>query len=44
VTRPLAAEGRTYVQKLTYSGQEKFRLFSYHVGLVPETRPRAFTE
>ena len=44
VPRPLNADGRTYVQKLTYTGTEKFRLYSYHVGLVPETRPRAFSE
>jgi hypothetical protein len=44
VPRPLNASGRTYVQKLTYSGTEKFRLFNYHVGLVPETRPSAFSE
>jgi hypothetical protein len=42
--RPLNADGRTYVQKLTYSGKEKFKLFGYHVGLVPEPRPRAFGE
>lgn len=44
VMRPLSAQGRTYVQKLTYSGTRKFRLFSYHPGFVPETRSREFTE
>ena len=44
VPLPLNAEGRTYVQKFTYSGAEKFRLYSYHVGISPETRSRAFSE
>lgn len=42
--RPLNADGRTYVQKLTYTGKERFKLYNYHVGLVNETRPRAFSE
>ena len=41
---PLRSDGRTYVQRFVYSGQERFRLFSYHPGLVPETRSRAFSE
>lgn len=41
---PLNADGRTYVQKLTYTGQEKLKIFSYHVGLVPESQSRAFSE
>lgn len=41
--RPLTAHGTTYVQKYSYSGQRKFRLFSYHVGVRPETRSRDFT-
>lgn len=41
---PLSADGRTFVQKITYSGTQKFRLYSYHVGLVPESRSRAFSE
>jgi hypothetical protein len=44
VPLPLSADGRTYVQKFTYSGQEKFKLFSYHAGLVPESQSRAFSE
>ena len=44
LTLPLMAEGRTFVAKLTYSGQETFRLFSYHPGLTPETASRSFTE
>lgn len=41
---PLTAEGRSFVLKAVYTGQERFRLFSYHVGLVPETASRSFTE
>jgi hypothetical protein len=41
---PLSAEGRTYVQKATYTGQEAFILYSYTPGLVPETQPRQFSE
>lgn len=44
VPRNVSADGRTYVQKLSYTGTDKFRLFSYHVGLCPETRSRAFNE
>lgn len=42
--RVLSAEGRTYVQKFSYTGTGKFRMFSYHLGIVPETRSRAFSE
>ena len=41
---PLEADGRTFVLKAVYVGQESFRLYSYHVGLVPETRSRSFSE
>jgi hypothetical protein len=41
---PLSADGRTFVLRLNYSGQEQFRMFSYHVGLVPESRSRGFNE
>lgn len=41
---PLSADGRTFVLKLNYVGQEPFRMFSYHVGLVPESRSRGFSE
>lgn len=41
---PLMAEGRTYVQTATYTGQEAFKLFSYTPGLVPETVSRDFSE
>lgn len=44
VTHPLTAEGRTYVQRLTYAGQVKFRLYTYTPGVVPETQSRSFTE
>lgn len=43
-TLPLAAEGRTYVQKAVYSGVQPFTWYGYTPGLVPETRSRDFTE
>jgi hypothetical protein len=42
--RPLSADGRTYVQKFSYTGQGKFRIFNYHLGIVPENKSRAFSE
>jgi len=44
VVWPLASEGRTYVQKATYTGQEAFVWYGYTPGLVPETRARSFSE
>ena len=41
---PLAADGRTYVQRLVYAGQEAERIFSYHPGMVPESASRSLTE
>lgn len=41
---PLSADGRTFVLKMTYTGQEQFRHFAYHPGLIPETRPSGFNE
>ena len=41
---PLNADGRTYVQKLQYTGQSAFKLFTYSPGLVPETRARDWSE
>ena len=41
---PLRAEGRSFVLALTYTGQEAFRVFSYHPGLVPERQSRSFSE
>ena len=43
-TLPLSADGRTFVLKFQYVGKEQFRMYSYHVGLVPETRSRGFSE
>lgn len=43
-TQPLGAEGRTMQIKATYSGQEAFRIFTYQLGFVPESRPRSFSE
>jgi hypothetical protein len=44
VPLPLGAEGRTYVQKAVYTGQEQFKWFTYAPGMVPETRSRDFSE
>jgi len=41
---PLSADGRTFVLNVLYTGQEQFKMFSYHVGLVPESRSRGFNE
>ena len=41
---PLAAMGRTFVLKGTYTGKEQFRFFTYHVGLVPETKSRGLSD
>lgn len=36
VTWPMSAEGRTVSTKLTYTGQETMRVFTYQHGVVPE--------
>ena len=41
---PLSAEGRTVWLKTSYSGQESFRMFTYAVGMVPESNVRTFSE
>jgi hypothetical protein len=41
---PLRSEGRTMVVRVQYVGQERWRLFSYHSGLVTEMNIRSFTE
>jgi hypothetical protein len=41
---PLNADGRTYVQKLQYSGMQSFKVLTYSPGFVPETRARDFGE
>jgi hypothetical protein len=41
---PLSSDGRTFVLKMVYRGTERFKLYSYHVGIVPETQSRAFSE
>ena len=41
---PLSADGRTFVLKVNYVGQESFRLYSYHIGITPESRSRSFSE
>ena len=41
---PLGAEGRTLTLKQTYTGQARFRSFTYSAIVRPETTPRTFTE
>ena len=41
---PLSADGRTFVLKTIYVGQEQFKLFTYYVGITPETRSRDFSD
>lgn len=41
---PLRAEGHTAVMKLTYVGQEAWKCYAYHVGIVPNVSPLAFSE
>jgi len=41
---PLAADGRQFVLKLNYTGQEAMKVYAYHPGLVPETAVRSFAE
>ncbi len=36
---PIGAQGRTIVTKLTYTGTERFKLFSYAYGVQPEPSP-----
>ena len=43
-TLPVSADGRTFSLRITYTGQEAWRLYSYHIGLVPETASRGFSE
>lgn len=40
--QPLAAEGRNLQLKVTYAGQEAFRLYGYQFGFVPESAQRGF--
>jgi membrane fusion protein (multidrug efflux system) len=41
---PLAADGRNVVLKATYTGSERFAIFGYAIGMVPEVLPRQWTE
>lgn len=44
IMQPLGAQGRTVWVKTRYEGQEAFREYGYHIGIVPETQPRGFSE
>ncbi len=41
---PLMSDGRTFTQRYLYTGQGAFRHFGYHVGVVPESHARDFSE
>jgi hypothetical protein len=41
---PLASEGRSVQQNFVYAGQERFALFTYALGMVPEPNPRQISE
>lgn len=41
---PLSAEGRTVQLTWRYVGQEAFRVFTYTLGIIPETGARGFSE
>jgi hypothetical protein len=41
---PLNADGRSVVLKASYTGAERFAIFGYAIGLVPEVLPRQWTE
>jgi hypothetical protein len=41
---PLSAEGRTVVFMGTYTGQERFKVFTYSYGISPESMPSRFSE
>ena len=41
---PLSAAGRTAWIKMSYTGREAFRVFTYALGIVPESHPRGFSE
>ena len=41
---PLQAEGRNLTLKQTYTGQSRFRTFSYAAIVKPESKPRTFSE
>lgn len=41
---PLGADGRNVALRATYTGRERFKLFGYTFGILPEVRPRQMTE
>lgn len=41
---PLGSDGRNAQQKFVYTGQESFALYTYAIGMVPETQPRQMAE
>lgn len=42
--QPLGAEGRTLQLQFRYVGQEAFRVFTYALGIMPESAGRGFSE
>jgi hypothetical protein len=41
---PMTAEGRTVTLKLTYTGQERFKVYTYTFGISPDSMPRQVSE
>ena len=41
---PIAAEGRTAVLKMVYTGTERFKVFTYAFSIIPESIPRQWSE
>lgn len=41
---PASAEGRTFQRKMVYTGQAKFKTYTYGYGVVPEPAPLDFSD
>ncbi len=41
---PISAEGRSAVLKMVYTGTERFKVFTYAFGVIPESVPRQWSE
>lgn len=41
---PIGSEGRTVTLKATYVGEERFKLFSYALAILPDSVPRTVSE
>jgi hypothetical protein len=41
---PINSDGRSVSLRITYTGQEQMKVFTYALGIVPERQPRQMTE